>query len=47
MWAKLLTVLDKVESTKVLGLSLHPTPPSKKVDFAFVSEVLPKIRTGT
>jgi len=43
MWAKLLTVLDKVESTKVLGLSLHPTPPSKKVDFAFVSTMLSAI----
>jgi len=40
MRAKLLTVLDKLESTKVLGLSPHSTPPSKKVDFAFVSTML-------
>src|SRR5262245_56884024 len=40
MRAKLLTVPDKLESTRALGPSPQATPPSKKVDYVFVSTML-------
>src|SRR5262245_27091302 len=39
MRVKLLTILDKLESTKVLDLSPQTIPPSKKVDSAMLSGI--------
>src|SRR5262249_34320999 len=40
MRVKLLTVFDKLESSKVLDRSAQTTPPPKKVEYIFVSTML-------